>query len=238
MKKQLLFVAAFVATMFGTVNAQTTYDFRGIQASDITINPAETGEIGTYKLDEVDVPSVSYKGAESAVMTVTFTGKDNLALTYKNGSAKSNILKCGPEFLQTDGKNVIIVLSNVTVGQVISLNVKAKGGTAATFEGTGCTADASNPASIDNSDFQTISFTATDSNVSIKETTGGYRITTLTIGGGAPNNIASSVAEKVIIGTEYYNVAGVKMTEAQKGLNIVKNIYEDGSVQVTKTYIK
>ena len=44
--------------------------------------------------------------------------------------------------------------------------------------------------------------------------------------------------KKVIIGTEYYNVAGVKMAEAQKGLNIVKNIYEDGSVQVTKTYIK
>lgn len=235
MKKQLLLAAAFVAAMFGTVNAQT-YNFAGILADEITITPAETGTVGTYSLDNTDVPSISYKGTESAVMSVSFSGKENIALTYKNGSAKNNILKCGTEFLQTDGKNVVIVLSNVTVGDVISLNVKAKGGTAATFSGEGCTASATNPASIDNSEYQEISFTATASTVSIKETTGGYRITTLTVGNST--NISSSAADKAIIATEYYNVAGIKMDAAQKGLNIVKNIFEDGSVEVTKAYIK
>ena len=235
MKKQLLLAATFVVAFLGTVNAQT-YNLAGIQAEDITITPATTGAIGTYPLDEVIVPSVNYTSTDQSVMSVTFAGKENLALTYKNSATKSNILKCGGEYLQTDGKNVVIELSNVTVGSNISMEVKAKGGTAATFVGTGCTADASNPATVDNTEFKTLKFTATESTVSIKETTGGYRITTLSF--DSATNIATSNSDKAIIATEYYNVAGIKMNAAQKGLNIVKNIFEDGSVEVTKAYIK
>lgn len=56
--------------------------------------------------------------------------------------------------------------------------------------------------------------------------------------GGDPTSIANDQAAKTIISTEYFNVAGIQSEVLQKGLNIVKNTYEDGSVKVTKAYIK
>lgn len=49
---------------------------------------------------------------------------------------------------------------------------------------------------------------------------------------------SSTASAKVIVATEYYNVAGIKLATPAKGLNIVRNIMEDGSVETVKAYIQ
>lgn len=51
-------------------------------------------------------------------------------------------------------------------------------------------------------------------------------------------SISSAATIKAIVATEYYNVAGIKLATPAKGLNIVRNIMEDGSVEVVKAYIR
>lgn len=52
------------------------------------------------------------------------------------------------------------------------------------------------------------------------------------------SNIETTGMESEIIATEYYNVAGVKVTELATGITIVKNVMKDGSVKVNKVFVK
>lgn len=171
----LLWAVVFTAI---SMNAKV-YNFAGIQASDIITD----GTIGTYTFDAVDVPSVSAPAGVD--INCTIKGMENLVINYKNSNDKTNILKFAVDFLQTDGKNVILTFSNVTVGDEITLLVSAKGATNAVFEAiSGCEADANNPASIDKkelTDYVEVKFIATASVVQIKEIGGGYRIISATI---------------------------------------------------------
>lgn len=178
MKKILLFV---VVALFSAATFADTYSLGGISSSNSTLS---NGTWGTYKMDEVDVPSVNAEAGQALTLAVTNTP---ITFSYTNSSAKSNILKCAADYLQTDGKGVSLTISNVTVGDVISIEVSAKGSTNAVFEVTsGATADSSNSASIakaaDLDSYTTLKFTATATTVVIKETAGGYRIQTATIG--------------------------------------------------------
>lgn len=56
--------------------------------------------------------------------------------------------------------------------------------------------------------------------------------------GGTGTGISTTQANRAIIATEYYNIAGIRLAAPAKGLNLVKNIMEDGSIEVVKTYIK
>lgn len=56
--------------------------------------------------------------------------------------------------------------------------------------------------------------------------------------GGTITNISSNNVNKAIVATEYYNIAGLKLSAPAKGLNLVKNVMEDGSVEVVKVYVK
>ncbi|WP_455585347.1 DUF5123 domain-containing protein [Bacteroides sp.] len=55
---------------------------------------------------------------------------------------------------------------------------------------------------------------------------------------GQTVGISSTNVAKEIVSTEYYNIVGVKLNEPAKGLNIVKNIMSDGSVESNKVFIK
>ena len=170
MKKLLLFGAALFAAF--SVSAEVI-SFAGVTAADITTD----GTIGTYTMGEAEVPSVSQP--DGVDINVKLAGRPNLVINYTQsaGKTKDNILKFAAEYMQADGKNVILTFSNVKVGSVIELTVKAKGSTASVFEAfEGAVADASNPASVDNTDFAVVKFTAVASTVKIKETAGGYRI--------------------------------------------------------------
>ncbi len=210
MKKVLLSCVALFAAM--SMNAKV-YNFGGIQAGDITTD----GTIGTYTMDGVEIPSVS--AGEDVDINCTFNGMDDLTVNYKNTSGKSNILKLAADYLQADGKNVILTFSNVTVGDEIVLLVSAKGSTNAVFEASsGCIADANNPASIDKkeslADYVEVKFQAIANEVQIKETSGGYRIISATVGSESGESaIQNAIAEKISFnGNVISNVEGLNLS--------------------------
>ena len=55
---------------------------------------------------------------------------------------------------------------------------------------------------------------------------------------GTPSGIVSAEAGKEVVATEYYNVVGMRLNEPAKGLNIIKRIMSDGSVETTKACIE
>lgn len=217
MKK--IFTLVAMAAMALGAGAQTTYDLKGLTADKLSIDA--NGTLGTYSLDGANIPSVSYTGTGD-VMTVSINGIP-VCLQYKNSSAKNNILKCGVEFLQTDGKNVVLVVKSAKAGDVISFDACAKGGTAAVFAAEkNCTPDAANPASVTRDDYASFKFTAdADGDVSIKETGGGYRIKEVTVTSAGSAGISSITTN----GTEdanapVYNLAGQRVSKDAKGVLI------------------
>ena len=193
MKKFFLFAAAAIAAM--TVNAKV-YNFAGITADQITTD----GTKGTYTMDGVEIPSVSQP--DGVDINVTLAGQDGLVINYTQsaGKSKDNILKFAENYMQADGKNVILTFSNVTPGQTISLVVSAKGSTDAVFTAlSGATGSDQTVTKIDKvADYVTVSFTALSDKVEIKETAGGYRIVSATVGAaqGFENADAAVKAEK------------------------------------------
>ena len=176
MKKFFLFAAAAIAAM--TVNAKV-YNFAGITAEQISTD----GTIGTYVMDEVEIPSVSQP--DGVDINVTLDGQEGLVINYTQsaGKSKDNILKFAADFMQADGKNVILTFSDVNVGDQIKLVVSAKGSTNAQFNALdGASGDDQTVAKINKvEDFATVIFTATAGDVKIKEIGGGFRIVSATI---------------------------------------------------------
>ena len=196
--------------------------FGGIAADMITIDA--NGEKSTTTLDEVTIPSVNYTGTGD-YMNVSFSNMENVKLAYKNGSNKSNIFKFAEKFTQVDGKNGVIIISGLKADDVVSLFVSAKGGTASKFEALkGCTADAGNPESVAKAasvdEYVEVKFTATESEIQIKETAGGFRISKLLVNGGATG--IQEIPVKVINNGAIYNLAGQKVNESYKGI-VIKN---------------
>ena len=177
MKKFFLFAAAALAAL--TVNAKV-YNFAGITANQITTD----GTIGTYSMDGVDVPSVSQP--DGVDINVTLAGLDGLVINYTQsaGKSKENILKFAEKYMQADGKNVILTFSGVTPGDQISLVVAAKGSTDANFTAlNGATGSDQTATKIEKvEDYITVSFIAISDLVQIKETAGGFRIVSATVG--------------------------------------------------------
>ena len=193
MKKFFLFAAAALAAL--TVNAKV-YNFAGITADQITTD----GTKGTYTMDGVEIPSVSQP--DGVDINVRLAGQDGLVINYTQsaGKSKDNILKFAEKYMQADGKNVILTFSNVTPGQTISLVVSAKGSTDAVFNAlSGAVGSDQTVTKIDKvEDYVTVSFTAISDKVEIKETAGGYRIVSATVGAaqGFENADAAVKAEK------------------------------------------
>jgi hypothetical protein len=176
MKKFFLFAAAAIAAL--TVNA-TVYNFAGITAEQITTD----GTKGTYSMDGKDCPSVSQP--DGVDINVKLARQDGLVINYTQsaGKSKDNILKFAEQYMQADGKNVILTFSNVTPGSKISLVVSAKGSTNSNFTALAGASGADQAVEkIEKvADYKTIEFTATAATVQIKETAGGYRIVSATV---------------------------------------------------------
>lgn len=179
MKKFFLFAAALVAAM--TVNAKY-YNFAGITADQITTD----GTLGTYVMDSVEIPSVSQP--DGVDINVRLAGMDGLVVNYTQsaGKSKNDILKFAADYMQADGKDVILTLSDLAFEDEIQLLVSAKGSTNAVFAAlSGADADAENPESVGKAaktdDYVVVKFWATGSTAQIKETAGGYRIIALAI---------------------------------------------------------
>ncbi len=181
MKKIFFLAAAMVAAM--AMNA-ASYSFAGIQSDAITVNA--NGKKGTCLMNEIEYPSVNYTAGDGSVMEVSFSGIP-VGFQYKQGApddikTKDNILKCHKDYLQVDGKNGVLVFSGLKIDEEVVINVVAKGSTDATFTVENGDADPSNPASVDKNEAKDLKFIAAASTMTIKETTGGFRIMSATIG--------------------------------------------------------
>lgn len=194
MKKIFFFAAALVAA--ATINAET-YDFSKYATEADWIVKSATKNATETKEDKL---VYDITGGVEAV--VSPKGAENIQFTIKNGSDKTKaiVINLGNSF-EFGGKNGIIKLSGVQVGTSIKLVVAAKGGTAANFADAAGTypkgaiavsTDLTCPAKgSEGYIWKTLEYQATSGNVEIKEFTGGYRISSLTIGGEtAINNTA------------------------------------------------
>lgn len=236
--KKILLIA--IVLMTGNFLFAQNYSFEGLVASDFT-NLSTNGTLGVYAMDGVDAPAISYTSPDY----MTFTAK-GVNFRYKNSGNKTNIIKCGATFLQTDGKNVEILLSGLTVGQQIRMTVTAKGATNSIFSATGATINSPVEATtgISNAAYVEVVMTIDAADVIIKETNGGFRIKSLTIGNFSL--VENIFAEKGVsfngkmltndknITLKLYNVAGqeviksnstIDMTKYAKGIYMV---YADG----------
>ncbi len=194
MKKIFFFAAALVAA--ATINAET-YDFSKYATEADWIVKSATKNATETKEDKLVYDITG--GAEAVVSP---KGAENIQFTIKNGEDKKKaiVINLGNSF-EFGGKNGIIKLSGVQIGASIKLVVAAKGGTAANFADaagtypTGAIAvstDLTCPAKgSEGYIWKTLEYQATAAEVKIKEFTGGYRISSLTIGGEtAINNTA------------------------------------------------
>lgn len=186
MKKIFFFAAALVAA--ATINAET-YDFSKYATEADWIVKSATKNATETKEDKL---VYDITGGVEAV--VSPKGAENIQFTIKNGEDKKKaiVINLGNSF-EFGGKNGIIKLSGVQIGASIKLVVAAKGGTAANFADaagtypTGAIAvstDLTCPAKgSEGYIWKTLEYQATAAEVEIKEFTGGYRISSLTIGG-------------------------------------------------------
>lgn len=191
MKKFFFFAAALVAA--ATINAET-YDFATYATEADWVVTSATKNATESKEDKL---VYDIQGGVEAV--VSPKGAENIQFTIKNGSDKKKAfnINLGNSF-EFGGKNGIIKLSGVQVGASIKLVVAAKGSTAADFaDATNaypkgaiaistdltCPAKGSEGADEKGYVWKTLEYQASLSNVEIKEFSGGYRISSLTIGG-------------------------------------------------------
>ena len=198
MKKFFLFAAALFAAL--SVNARIIR-FDGIDSADKLVAVANAA-ISSYtwnsgKENEYTYPAVDYTSKVGELMQVRLAGEADFEIQYKNGGGideqtgeikdghKDGILKFGKEYLQMDGKNTFLIFSGLHLDDEIQLLVSAKGSTNSKFLPEGAVADESNPASVGKADklenYVVVKFYAEGSEVSIKETAGGYRIIALSI---------------------------------------------------------
>lgn len=152
----------------------STYSFAGIDKTNVTTN----GGWGTYQLDGVDVNTLnSEAGVE---LTATIANIPNITLSYTNSAAKTNIIMFGPSYTVFNGKGCILKVAGLKNGSKVSVAFTAKGSTAALMHAqSGCTGD-----DVENADkdaVKTATYTATGSEIQIKENGGGARIYSVTV---------------------------------------------------------
>ena len=226
MKKQLLLVMAFVAATF-TVNAQTY----AVQESDVITSETE--------ITSVDGVKLTFGNDTYAMKTSSDIDGGALYVAYASGKANP-----------VDGAGLAFDKAGAevpTVGTLYNLAVSK--------DGTMEIAVVLNPnkkfyvledgVAIDGYDALTVtekyySFPVKAGKTNTTFCTGsklGFYGFTFTPEGGA-TGITDSAVNKEVVATEYYNVVGMRLNEPAKGLNIIKRIMSDGSVETTKACIE
>lgn len=215
MKKIFLFAAAAIAAL--TVNAKVLdLTATGTAIGDWTLGAQAS--LNSSKSDEAKNKYVyDITGGDEA--NVTFiTAEPNIEFQTKNSKKKEGAFVIYPgKCFEFGGKNGVLVLKNVAVGDAIKLYVAAKGGTAANFKDAAGTfpkgavavsTDLVLPAKQEGAEgadeegyiWKVLEYQAIADQVEIKEFDGGYRITKIEIGNSqAVDNIFDGAkAEKIM----------------------------------------
>lgn len=237
MKKQVLLAAAFVAAMFGTVNAQNSVVFDTWEQGNKNIVSVVTQGIFTFTASSKNAMSVDANNAKfedgvtytTRLKTAGASKDPDRTITVACPSAGTVIIGARTGSNSATDRNIVGTFNGTEVLNKILLESDA------TEESY--TDDAGEAKTRNIYPFVKVAITEAG-NLIISAPVNSVNYYYLAFEAGTPSGISSSAADKAIIATEYYNVAGIKMNAAQKGLNIVKNFFEDGSVEVKKAYIK
>ena len=196
MKKFFLFSAAIIAAL--TVNAKVL-DFAEVGTAIAEWTPGAGATLNADETDETKGKYV-YDIAGGEANDAFITAEPNFVFETKNSSDKKKafVIYTGKCF-EFGGKNGILILKDVQVGDVIKLHVAAKGSTAANFkdaEGTfpknavALTEDLTLPSKDKDAEgadeegyiWKVLEYQAIGSEVQIKEFAGGYRIVKIEVG--------------------------------------------------------
>ena len=225
MKKQLLLVMAFVAGVF-TANAQE-WNFSDFTAGDI----AETTVIDGLTIHASSGKKVSIDGSKKTFEDYSFTQRLKFGGTggfdAETGEPIDRILS-----FPVSGNATITVIGThaSSSGDARSLMVTAgsKDNEVGSMEVT--------PGEITKKE---IIYTGEATTIYVYSASSGINLYLLSVKeNGTPSGIVSAEAGKEVVATEYYNVVGMRLNEPAKGLNIIKRIMSDGSVETTKACIE
>lgn len=226
--KKLFFLAALAVSAM--LNAQT-YDFTTLdfQESDFTVTN------GTVSYNE----GSSYyevKNVAGETVTLSIAQIPNVTFSYKNSGEKTAFKVSPLKYIQMEGDQRDLTITNLTIGTTITLSVASKGSTANSFEdsekkGTGLTGcvwvSGNKEQAAKNGElaFEEVTVQAIASTVTIRTTAGGYCLNKLVIGNGgtAVENVEATAAKAVKVienGQLYiikngvkYNALGVQVAE-------------------------
>lgn len=229
MKKQLLLVVAFAITTFSAY-AQLPYASGKVATNADFALPSFWGGNSTVYLKS-GLATGSYKeGFAEAIGIAADATEANairMAKTENDGYAELTLPSCG---------NITLICWG-TGGRGMEIRKGAKDG-----ELLGWAGDNSYTAITVSADVNSVTpvtiFLLPTGKESGSASTGDTYIAEINITAGESSNVNAMEADNKVIATEYYNVAGIQTSQAQEGLNIVKNIYEDGSVTINKVYVK
>lgn len=183
--------------------AQTTYDLSGLSTSGFTFN-AEDFAAAAAGSDSDGNPyngAFDYKKKDKNAWSDLAVSGTSIVFQYKNKDEKAGIYKLYDNYVLINGKDSRIVVNDLTEGQIVTLKVASKGGTASKFNVIeGGTADSENPADAgtketDPANFKEFKFTATASTLTIQETAGGFNIASVTISAGSGSDDPVTPAE-------------------------------------------
>ncbi len=221
-----------VALFIGVVVANATvYSFGGITSSMITVNAA--GSLNTATITDSALCVYDYGvTVPGTMMTLDVaTQLPNIEVQYTNGSSKTAFLKFYPNVFYTAGKGVSIVISNVNVNDSIIIHTTAKGTTADTWTVSG--ANTSSTLTVNNSSWVDLRFKATAATVTLKETTGGFKISSLNwfsnIGTGITTSQTNTLSIRSVPGAilisqpadvEILNVTGKEVMTATQSTSV------------------
>lgn len=213
MKKTLLFIA-FIAVSL--VAHATVYNF-GTTTGGITAGQISVVNL-TAEATVTDSTAFAYDYTTATtppLATLSISTMPNFVFSFTNSSTKAPIYKIFPYALYTSGKNVVLTISNVTIGDSIVITTQSKGATGSIWTVTGATTSSNlnivpAPAAPAVNPISFVRVLATATTVVLKETNGGYRLLSLNWF-NSTTSVKQVLADKGISfnGTEILNTKGL-----------------------------
>ena len=221
MKKGLLF-AALIATAL--VAHATVYNF-GSTSGSITTNQITVANFTAATAVDSMLVAYDYIAAPVTVPvtppylgTASISSIPNFQLSYSNTSNKTSLLRIYPYALYTSGKGVILTINNVTIGDSLIIATQSKGTTADIWTLTGANSSSNltivaAPASPAINPVSHLRLIATDVNVILKETAGGFRLLSINWFHNTGTSLNKILSDKGVSfnGTQIMNTKGLSL---------------------------
>ena len=221
MKKQLLFVLAFVASSL-SLSAQT-WNFSNFETKD--------------HVETTTISGLTIYASTDAVVKINANGKtfDEVVYTQRlqlggTGGWVDNAPSTRILAFPVTGNTTISVVATTSNNNDDRVLICAVG------DNTNILEEKLMPAGI--LDKYTYNYVGGATTIYLYSKSSGINLYSISATpAGGDTGITDSTINKEVVSTEYYNIVGVRTNEPTKGLNMVKSTMSDGSVSVEKVYI-